>query len=216
LWDRPPAVVDVIARGQRGRKIDGIRRRYVPALIPEEVSIRNAVPCTSPSRTLVDLGGVLGERSLRRSVERAAVLGVLDVPAIDAALTRRRRRGGPLLRMILEDWRARAGKPHLRSDMEARLLALFSRHGLPTPLCNQRIKVDGGRWEVDFLWPTQRLIVEADGRRFHDTPIAFDRDRLRDRDLTLAGYRVVRITWTHLDREPEKTVAVIRRLLHRH
>ncbi len=67
--------------------------------------------------------------------------------------------------------------------------------------------------EVDLLWPERRLVVEADGRAFHDNPVAFDRDRRRDRDLALGGYRVLRITWAQIDDEPEKTIATIRRLL---
>ena len=178
LWDRPPTLVDVIAPGQSGRKIEGIRRRHVLLPGPEEAEVRESVPCTRPARTLVDLAGAVGESRLRSTVERTAVLGLLEVPAVDAALSRRRRRGSRLLRMVLEDWRP-VGAARLRSDLEARLLARIAAAGLPIPLCNQVVEVAGRHMEVDFLWPDRLLVVEADGRAFHDNPIAFDRDRRR-------------------------------------
>jgi very-short-patch-repair endonuclease len=213
LWDRPPALIDVIARVESGRKIEGIRRRYVPRPTQKETKVWDGIPCTGPSRTLVDLAGTVGEYSMRRAVERAAVCGVLDVPAIDATLGRHRRRGGRLLRAVLEDWRPEQGPRLLRSDLEAMLLPLIAARGLPAPLCNRKEMVAGRRLELDLLWPKQRLVVEGDGRAVHETPVAFERDRRRDRYLTTAGYRVLRVTWKQLQREPEAIVAAIARLL---
>jgi very-short-patch-repair endonuclease len=67
--------------------------------------------------------------------------------------------------------------------------------------------------EVDALWEDARLVVELDSRSFHNTVAAFERDRKRDMDLQLAGYRVLRITHTRLRLEPEAVVHAIRRLL---
>jgi very-short-patch-repair endonuclease len=49
-------------------------------------------------------------------------------------------------------------------------------------------------YEVDALWPERRLIVELDSRTYHHTLEAFERDRIRDAALQLAGYRVIRLT----------------------
>jgi very-short-patch-repair endonuclease len=214
FWDYRPALIDVIAPGQSGRKIDGICRHHVPCPIPEEMDVRDGIPCTSPARTVVDLAGSIGERSLRSTVEKAAVLGMLDVAAIDSAMARGRRRGSPLLRAVLEDWRGLSGPIRLRSPLEARLLAMIAAHGLPTPLCNQRVTVGTGRRiEVDFLWEDRQVVVEADGRAFHGHPVAASRDYRRDRALARAGYRVQRVTWTQLEREPDETMAALRRIL---
>lgn len=223
LRDRFPALVEVIAPGASGRELDGIRRHYVSLPRRAETGHCKAISCTSPSRTIVDLAGVLGERSLRRVVERAAVLRMLDVPEIERSLAVRRRRGAPVLRTILRDWRL--ATPHqlatskvptppiLRSPLEARLLALIAASDLPRPACNRKVEDGNGGVEVDFLWPEQRLVVETDGERFHDNPLAFERDRKRDRDLQLRGYRVVRLTHAQVEREPDAAVSAIRRLL---
>lgn len=92
-------------------------------------------------------------------------------------------------------------------------MALIGAGGLPAPDCNRQIKADGKRVEVDFLWPEQRLVVEADGKRVHGNHVAFERDRMRDRALQLSGYRVVRFTYLQIDKEPEAVISTIRRML---
>jgi very-short-patch-repair endonuclease len=42
------------------------------------------------------------------------------------------------------------------------------------------------------------VVVELDGRQFHDAAEAFELDRLRDRALVTAGWAVLRVTWRQL------------------
>ena len=127
-----------------------------------------------------------------------------------------------MLRSILREWvpttpnesaPGRTVSPILRSPLEARLLALIAASDLPPPTCNHKIAIGSERFEVDFLWPQQRLIVETDGKRFHDNPFAFERDRKRDRVLQLRGYRVVHFTHAQIEQESDAVVSAIRRLL---
>jgi very-short-patch-repair endonuclease len=55
--------------------------------------------------------------------------------------------------------------------------------------------------------------VEIDGFAFHSSRRAFEADRRRDAELQARGWRVVRITWRQLAREPERVVATIATLL---
>jgi very-short-patch-repair endonuclease len=214
LWEHQPDRVDVIAPIQAGRKIDGICRRHVPWPLPGDTWAHEAVPCTSPSRTIVDVAGIVGEELLSRTVEQAAVLGVLHVARIDAILAGPRRRGSPRLRGILEHWRRYSPDTRLRSRMEAKLLPLLSKHNIPIPEINQVLVFDGEPFEIDFLWRAQRLALETDGNRFHGNPLAQARDRHRDCVLAAAGYRVPRLGWDDLRDRPEVTIAEIARLLH--
>ena len=72
-----------------------------------------------------------------------------------------------------------AGSTRTKSDFEELLLALCREHGLPQPLVNQPIE----GFEVDFVWPQARLIVEADSWSAHGRRSSFERDRLRDAAL---------------------------------
>ena len=55
-----------------------------------------------------------------------------------------------------------------------------------------------------MLWRRERLIVELDGRAYHDDDDAFERDRERDAALQAAGHRVVRVTWPRLTGAPAR------------
>jgi very-short-patch-repair endonuclease len=201
LWDVKSALVDLIARGQSGRKIDGVRWHRVRMPGADEVTVCEGILCTTASRTLVDLAGKLRRKSLARLVEQAAVLRLLDVEGVDRMLARGRRLGAGQLRAILAPWRGGQQLPRLRSGLEARLLAAVLKAGLPRPRCNAQLQVEGQHLEVDFLWAEQRLVIETDGAQFHETPTTFRRDRWRDQLLTAAGYRTARVTWSQLEDE---------------
>jgi very-short-patch-repair endonuclease len=158
----------------------------------------------------------VGEKGRMRAavlVQTAAMLRLLDLPEIDAILDGPRRRGSRYLREILIDWRALPPDARMRSLLEARLFSRLAARDLPIPLCNRKLWAGGRRIEVDFLWPKHRVVVETDGAASHGTIAAFHEDRRRDRDLTLAGYDALRITWDQLDNEPEATLAAIAKLL---
>ena len=96
-----------------------------------------------------------------------------------------------------------------RSEGEKRLKALCKAAGLPLPRMNARVAA----WEVDAFGLPQRLIVEVVGYKYHRTPRRFKSDRRKDAALTVAGYRVVRITWRRLRYEPHSVSAQLGALL---
>jgi very-short-patch-repair endonuclease len=67
--------------------------------------------------------------------------------------------------------------------------------------------------EVDAVWPDHRLIAELDGYDAHTTRRAFENDRAKDRELVVAGWRVVRITWRQLEHQPERLASQLRALM---
>jgi very-short-patch-repair endonuclease len=213
LWRKQPVLIDVTSSRQAGREIDGVRW-HRSAVAEDEVDRRDGIPCTSVARTLADLAGRVGDRSLRGLVEQAVVLRLLDVEGVDRVLARTRRRGAPRLRAILEPWRDFGEeRPRLRSVLEAKLLAAIINAGLPAPECNVTLQLEGHRIEVDFLWAEQRAVVETDGAETHGTSVAFRRDRWRDQVLTAAGYRAIRVTWDQLEDEEVATLHRIGRML---
>lgn len=211
LTDDGPVVIDVIAPGSRGRKIDGVRFHRVRPPRREEVGTVDGIPCTSPARTLVDLAGVVSDWTLRSAFERAAQRKLLDIAAIEAAADPGRR-GIKALMALVDKWRPAAPvakKSRLKSPLEAKVLPLLLQHGLPAPLLNASVEIANGRIEVDFLWPQHRFAVEADSRDFHATHVAFERDRWRDRELMRAGYATLRVTHRQAEREAEAIVDTI-------
>jgi very-short-patch-repair endonuclease len=90
-----------------------------------------------------------------------------------------------------------------RSDLETAFLTLYRRHHIPPPEVNVKL----GRWEVDFLWREQRLVVEVDAWIYHRGSVAFEDDHARDLDLRTAGYTVLRFNDTQLEEEPDRVAA---------
>jgi len=214
LWDKPLAIFHVIPPDWSGRKIDGIRWHRVRIPSPDEIEVRAGIPCTTVSRTLVDMAGWTGWSSIRRLVEQAAILRLLDIEEIDRILAQGRRRGAPRLRAVLAPWRSADGAmPKLRSRLEARLFPRLVEEGLPRPRCNVRLRLEGHFLEVDLLWEEQRLAIETDGEQTHGTRVAFQRDRWRDQILIAAGYRTARVTWEQVRDEPAGVVNRIARML---
>ncbi|HEV2858301.1 MAG TPA: type IV toxin-antitoxin system AbiEi family antitoxin [Solirubrobacterales bacterium] len=208
LLDDGPVVIDVIAPPSRGRKIDGIRLHLVRPPRLDEAGTFDGIPCTSPARTLVDLAGVVGERTLRSAFERAASRRrrMLDIPAIERSIDPRRR-GMKVLLKLIDEWRGAAPlltkRGKLKSPLEAKVLPLVLQRDFPPPLFNAPVQIAHGCIEVDFLWPDHRFVLEADSRDFHGTDVAFERDRWRDRELLRAGYSCLRVTSLQAERETE-------------
>jgi very-short-patch-repair endonuclease len=98
-----------------------------------------------------------------------------------------------------------------RSDLEEDFLALFLHHHLPIPETNVKL----GRWEVDFLWRSQRLVVEVDSFTYHRGSVAFEDDYARDLNLRQRGYTVLRFADTQIEEEPARVVADVARALAR-
>jgi very-short-patch-repair endonuclease len=174
----------------------------------DEVTVHDAIPVTTPARTLLDLAAILDEHRLARAAERAEALR-LTSPTSLADLTARypRRPGVPNIQRLLDE--GRIVETTTRSGIERRFLTLLDAESLPRPLVNKPL----GEITPDFRWTNERLVVELDGFETHGTRAAFERDRARDRGLTVAGWRVARVTKRQLDNAPEELAAELRALL---
>lgn len=207
-----PSSVDVTAPGRRGRITPGIAAHRRAALLRRDVTAVKGIPCTSVARTLFDLAGLVGADELRRAIEESQVLRLFKLPVIEELIDRNRGHGGVArLRLGIEDLDPQI--VHTRSSLERRFLTLCRRAKLPTPEVNVLLRLGGHTFEADFVWRDASLIVETDGRQFHDTASAFERDRVRDQRLILAGWRVLRCTWRQVVQEPNDLARTLRTVL---
>lgn len=160
-----------------------------------------------PVRTLLDLAAVVPVRDLERAVNEAQIRRLARPRDLLDVLERSPgRRGAGVLRELLDMLPALT-----RSDAEVLLLELLRAADLPPTAVNARL----GRYEVDFVWRPEHLVVEVDGYAHHATRAAFERDRLRDAELQAAGYRVMRVTSRQLVKRPEALIARIAQTLAR-
>ena len=184
----------------RRRARRGIRL-HRSSLPEDEMTEFEGIPVSTVPRTVLDCSEALSERRVERLINEADVLRLHDRLSIPDLLQRYPRRSGTrALRKALEQ--RNAGSTRTRSELEERFLELVDEIGLPRPEINAALHLSGIGIEVDALWRAERVAVELDSRQFHDTPLAFERDRRRDRRLVAAGWRPLRITWRQLEEEP--------------
>ena len=151
--------------------------------LPQLVTVRRGIPVTTVARTLEDLRRSGLRRSLVRRAIRQAEFLQLPLGEIETDGT--------------------------RSDLERDFLRLYRRYRLPPPEVNVPI----GRMTVDFLWRSERLVVETDSYITHGGTVAFEDDRHRDLALRRLGYSVHRFSERQLELEPDAIAEDIARTL---
>jgi hypothetical protein len=101
------------------------------------------------------------------------------------------------------------GTTRTLSELEELFVAFCDQRGFPRPEVNARIE----GYLCDFVWRAERVIVETDGERAHGTRGARERDPIRDADLQMAGWMVIRVTYARLMNEPESVATQLWRAL---
>ncbi|MGH2784943.1 MAG: type IV toxin-antitoxin system AbiEi family antitoxin domain-containing protein [Actinomycetota bacterium] len=210
------ARVELLAPRNRNRyRASGIVVHRLSVPLPhEDVSKIDGIPVTKPARTLLDLASTESGRMTARFVDDALRRGLVTLSFLERWLKdprRKHQRGAPLLRELVEE---RAIRGVTESQLEADALTLLNDAGLPIPMV-QYIVEDRGRIvaRLDLAYPEQRVAIELDGFRFHDTRDSFDAERARGNELQAMGWNVLRVTAKHLERDRDEVVAWVRRVL---
>jgi len=201
--------IDVTSPAQRVQPT-GVRVHRA-ILDAEDITTVNKIPVTTVARTLLDLAGTVAPDRLRKALNEADRLHLLDVSDVQRVIDRTKGRRGPsqtTLKNALSDL-AQHGTTHTRSSLEDAFLNLTRDARLPPPQTNAYIE----GIEVDALWREQRLVVELDGYAFHHRPHAFQQDRERDAKLLLKGYRVLRFTHHDVTRRADYVARTLREAL---
>jgi hypothetical protein len=199
---------DVTVPRRNGLAQPAIAVHRVARLDPDDWALCEGIPTTTVARTLLDLASTVSASELTRAIEAAERRRSFDLVAIQRLLARRPCVPGTrLLRSVLGD---AVIEPASRSELESIFHDIVGQAGLPRPQAN--VLVEG--FEVDAFWPDLKLIVEIDSFAYHRSRAAFERDRMRDVQLRLAGYTVLRFTDTQLTTDPNAVIAALRRVCH--
>jgi very-short-patch-repair endonuclease len=197
--DRIEIAVPRSVRAQHGYTFS---RRIIPADLVIE---RRGLRFTDPALTAIDMATHTCSDSIDIALRtRAATLaGMRD------ALARTPNRSGNRVRLALlidsrdEPWSAAERLAH----------RLLRAAGITGWQSNLPVTVRDQLYYLDIAFRSERLALEIDGRIHEDDPNLFESDRWRQNALVFAGWRVLRFTWTMLDRHPEHFVDSVRRAL---
>ena len=117
------------------------------------------------------------------------------------------------LKRLLRPW---LGRPHPFSPGERRLAAALDEDPQLRGLFRRNQTVDTCLFThpiADFVWLPGRLVVEVHGYEYHTSPRAFATDRQRDFELTLSGYRILRLTHDEIMHALPSALEKIRQLV---
>jgi very-short-patch-repair endonuclease len=198
--NRPAGPIDIVGAGQRGRKLDGIRTHRAP-LDPRDRTRVDGIPCTAAARTLVDIASLLDDEALEDALIAADSLRILNRPRLEELIEERAGRPGMsrLAAFVSDD------PVETQHKNERRMFSLCREFGIPRPLTQYRIDVEGRTYFADFCWPELRLIVEFDSWRWHGGRTKFEYDADRDQLLRIAGWQVVHFTRDQVVLQREQT-----------
>ncbi|GMQ86717.1 MAG: hypothetical protein BMS9Abin07_2309 [Acidimicrobiia bacterium] len=172
------------------------------------------LPVTTVSRTIVDLAGLITHRHLAVVVDEAIAASLASIDDIRVVLDEVAGRGKPGVAALREVIGARSPGPERGSTLERGGARVLVEGGLPEPIYEFSIPWAPER-RFDCAYPDDRLAIEWDSKRWHLQLDAFDRDRERDREAVLHGWRVLRFTWNDVEQRPEMVVETVRRALAR-
>ncbi|QIV82834.1 type IV toxin-antitoxin system AbiEi family antitoxin domain-containing protein [Mycolicibacterium frederiksbergense] len=195
----PPATVDVtVPKVCDPPKRSGIRTRRRD-LDPADCVTRQGLRVTAPPLTVVEAAARRGGGM--KIIDTALQRHLLELRDLwGAHLRNKGRHGSPAARRLL-----RAADSGAHSEAERLLVGLLRQARITGWKANQRL----GRWEIDVLFRGPKIAIEVDGLAFHTDPEAFQRDRVKQNELALMGYQVLRFTWLDLTEYPERVIAEI-------
>lgn len=204
VWRRWEEPFEVIAPHFRRRAaINTHRARH---LHRREVIVHLGIRTTTLPRALLDCASRLSDRQLARAVNESLRSNYMTRSALGALLAHHPHHPSTSrLVSFVQD----TGGP-TRSTFEDEFPAFCGRFGLPRPIMNATV----AGYEVDALFPAERVIVELDSWTFHRDRQTFETDRDRDADiLARTGHVTVRITWKRIERQPGREAERLHRIL---
>jgi very-short-patch-repair endonuclease len=202
-----PSEVDLTLRRGQCRPKRGVRVHRA-GLEPGDVRRRHRLPTVSPARAIIDVAATgASDAELERVIAEGRTQGLLRKGELEKALARAGSRPGTRrLRALL---RAEGDPGITRSEAERILRRHLRAAGLPQPVTNRRV----GKWEPDFMWRSERVIVELDSWPFHKGKIPFETDRERDADMLANGFVTVRVTEERLEQRPRQEAERLQAIL---
>jgi hypothetical protein len=95
----------------------------------------------------------------------------------------------------------------LESVLEAFVFGALRRFGLPLPVVQFEVFIDGQRRRIDLCYPQRMVALEAKGFEYHGGRARFDDDAVRTNQLRLAGWTVLEFTSAFTDLQIAQQVA---------
>jgi very-short-patch-repair endonuclease len=162
------------------------------------------LPVVTAARAVVDLGSRLSVERLGDVADDLVQARATSWPAIGAVFSDVVRPGKPGMVAVatLLDERGGDDVP-AQSRLEQALLTALAAGGLSAPVRQMPLPGRGLRRALaDAAYPDARIVLEADGRRYHQRLADMRRDRERDAQVVKAGWVPLRFVYEQIVVDP--------------
>jgi len=186
----------------------GIRVHRLGDLRGDMIEYVDGLPLTTVARGVIDVSSTFRRNRLDQLIDQLTITErVTTLGSIERTLRRSNRRGRRGIRVLQELLDARGAiAPRSRSEKLAD--ELLARSDLPPPV--HEYPHPGwtlGDAFVDRAWADAMLIVEIDGRSWHQRDRDMQKDRARDRSAGLVGWFTARFLHSEVRDEPDAFIA---------
>jgi very-short-patch-repair endonuclease len=206
LIERPPSRPEITI-GRTARFRGAAIVHHSRDLIRKDVTTVDGVRTTNATRTLLDLGAVVSASTLEGALHLALRSRLTHYDPLVARffqLAKPGRNGIGAMRALLVSYDATMAPAE--SNLETRLLAILRDAGAPPPTRQHRVTARGDAYRLDVAYPAARIAIEGDGFGVHSARDVFEGDRVRQNNLVLDGWLILRFTWRQLCARPDWVV----------
>ncbi|MDQ3943765.1 MAG: hypothetical protein M3357_01130 [Actinomycetota bacterium] len=209
-----PGFVDItVPRHRRPRRRPGVTVHESRAFELAGAVVRNRIPVTGAARTILDCAPIVDDAirllddALRRRIVTWAELWSCHLAHNVAG-----RHGVSAYRRILLE---RDGNTPPGGDFARIMAQMLTDAGLPAPVFEHPIVVNGHVYYLDLAWPWCRVAVECNDRGSHETAKAFLRDPMKRNRCERAGWIYLEFTWWDLVHNTAEVLAQVTAALQR-
>jgi very-short-patch-repair endonuclease len=208
-----PLTVEItVPRHRRPRGRAGVRVHESRAFDLAEPMVRQGIPVTGVARTVLDCAPMF-ERPIRLLDDalRQRIVTWDELWRCYLGHNVAGRNVRPFREILLE----RDGNSPPVGEFASRMAEMLTAAGLPAPVFEHRVVVDGHEYHLDLAWPNRMVAVECNDAGSHHTPKAFRRDPMKRNRCERAGWRYLEFTWRELIDNPTEVLALIAAALER-
>jgi hypothetical protein len=202
-----PITLDItVPRHRRPRRRAGIRVHESLAFDLAAPTVCYGIPVTGVARTILDCAPMFQKPiRLLDDALRRRIVSWDELWACYLAHNVMGRNVKPFGRILLE----RDGNTPPGGEFARRMADMLTSAGLPMPVFEYRVVVDGHEYFLDLAWPKLMVAVECNDAGSHNTPKAFRRDPMKRNRCEAAGWLYLEFTWWEMVDNPAEVIALI-------
>lgn len=205
--------IEILRPYGKHRRVDGVVEHRSRIITPADVTSAARIPVTSIGRTIVECSGRLTPRQTGEMIDDAKRRRPQTLEETRAAFARLASGGRRRLRSIRSALALRLpGYDPGESDLELRALRTLVAAGLPMPVQQLRVVLNGQRRRIDLAYPKEKVAIELKGWEWHGGRAAFDADHARGNELVAIGFRLLQFTSETSDDDMVRLVTQTRAL----